>query len=536
MPKRKRVVLSMKDKYEINKRLEEGESATKLSIEYKVGKSTITDIKKQKTSISNFISQLDSSDGSSSRKTMKLASNTNLDDAVFKWFTQKRCQGEPISGPILCEKAVQFNEKLGGTSNFQASTGWLKRFKSRHGIRELQIEGEKLSADSSAAESFRMKLRDILNQENYALENVYNADETGLNWKALPRKTLASRRELAAPGPKISKDRITALACANATGSHRLPMLVIGKSKKPRCFKHVNMSAMPIVYTSQKSAWMDSTIFVEWFVETFIPSVKAHQLKNGKREKTLLLLDNAPTHPSCDILNEKDEFVKVMFLPPNVTSLLQPMDQGVIETFKRYYRKELLRKLLLEKEEDGEKSLIRNHKKIDLKDASYMIGAAWDSVKEQNLKKAWNKVLDIEGDPQIGCVNEKHEDVSEMIDMLKNLDCHECDEEQVQEWMDIDDEDPGYQIMQDSEILDLMTNKDDATTSTTSTASSDNEDENIVSASEAFTCLDIALRWFETQAESDQYQISVLKKVRDLASRKRVGLLRQTKIQDFFKR
>ena len=155
--------------------------------------------------------------------------------------------------------------------------------------------------------------------------------------KLCPEKHL--RRKLAAPGPKISKDRITALACANATGSHRLPMLVIGKSKKPRCFKHVNMSAMPIVYTSQKSAWMDSTIFVEWFIETFIPSVKAHQLKNGKREKTLLLLDNAPTHPSCDILNEKDEFIKVMFLPPNVTSLLQPMDQGVIETFKRYYRK-----------------------------------------------------------------------------------------------------------------------------------------------------------------------------------------------------
>ncbi|XP_057667237.1 tigger transposable element-derived protein 1-like [Diorhabda carinulata] len=102
------------------------------------------------------------------------------------------------------------------------------------------------------------------------------------------------------------------------------------------------MSAMPIIYTSQKSAWMDSTIFVEWFTETFISSVKAHQSKNGKRKKTLLPLDNDPTHSSCDILNEKDEFIKVMFLPPNVTSLLQPMDQGVIETFKRYYRKELL--------------------------------------------------------------------------------------------------------------------------------------------------------------------------------------------------
>ena len=62
---------------------------------------------------------------------MKLASNTELDDSVYKWFTRKRAQGGPISGPILCEKAVQFNEKLGGTSNFQASTGWLKRFKSQ---------------------------------------------------------------------------------------------------------------------------------------------------------------------------------------------------------------------------------------------------------------------------------------------------------------------------------------------------------------------------------------------------------------------
>jgi len=56
----------------------------------------------------------------------------------------------------------------------------------------------------------------------------------------LPQKTLVSCCVLAAPEPKISKDRITALACANATGSYLLSMLVIGKSKKPR-FKHINV-------------------------------------------------------------------------------------------------------------------------------------------------------------------------------------------------------------------------------------------------------------------------------------------------------
>ncbi|XP_049806765.1 uncharacterized protein LOC126249153 [Schistocerca nitens] len=36
---------------------------------------------------------LDSTDGSKSHKTMKLATNTDLDDAVYKWFTQKRSEG-----------------------------------------------------------------------------------------------------------------------------------------------------------------------------------------------------------------------------------------------------------------------------------------------------------------------------------------------------------------------------------------------------------------------------------------------------------
>lgn len=52
---------------------------------------------------------------------------------------QVRSQGQPISGPLICEKALDMNKKLGGDADFKASTGWLMRFKSRHGIRELDI-------------------------------------------------------------------------------------------------------------------------------------------------------------------------------------------------------------------------------------------------------------------------------------------------------------------------------------------------------------------------------------------------------------
>lgn len=43
------------------------------------------------------------------------------------------------------------------------------------------------------------------------------------------------------------------------------------------------------------------------------------------------------SHPSDDIFKTKDDNIFVTYLPPNVTSLIQPMNQGVLESFKRNY-------------------------------------------------------------------------------------------------------------------------------------------------------------------------------------------------------
>ena len=66
---------------------------------------------------------------------------------------------------------------------------------------------------------------------------MYNADESGLNFKALPKKRLASKKEESALGFKMSKECVSVLACSNAAGRHKLPLMVIGKSPKPRAFK-----------------------------------------------------------------------------------------------------------------------------------------------------------------------------------------------------------------------------------------------------------------------------------------------------------
>lgn len=49
---------------------------------------------------------------------------------------------------------------------------------------------------------------------------------------------------------KLAKDRLTVATCTNANGAHKLPLFVIGKSKKSRAFKNINSSRL--IYTGTK--------------------------------------------------------------------------------------------------------------------------------------------------------------------------------------------------------------------------------------------------------------------------------------------
>lgn len=534
MSKRKRVVLSLKDKINIIDSLKKGETGRKLADKYGVGTSTISDIKKNTDSILSYTCKLDSDDGSKHRKMMKKPKHELLEDALYCWFLQKRSTGQPISGPLLCEKAIELNNKVGGDESFVASHGWLHRFKSRHGIRELEIQGEKMSANVDAANSFKDDFKKKLNENNYDLDFVYNADETGLNWKSLPSKSLASRRENSAPGYKTSKERVTILVCANATGTHKIPLLLIGKSKNPRCFKNIRV---PLIYKNQKSAWMNSEIFTDWYDNTFIPEVKRRQNEIGKQGNVLLLLDNAPTHPSAELLERENGKFKVKFLPPNVTSLLQPMDQSVIETLKRLYRKQLLRRLL-SIDEDNVEVVLSFFKKMNLKECCYMVVDAWDLIERKTLSRAWNKVLNQENENSISNTDDSiMEDINKL--MLNIQICQDCDGNDVKEWVTSDSNDQGFQIMSDDEIVEniLQTQISEQQESKEDEPEENLDVENDAEPShdEALHALETALKWFEKQTESDTVSLLQLKRIRDIAAMKRRSGLRQTTITKYFK-
>ena len=89
--KRKRVVLSIDDKIEVLKLVDKGTSYTIIMEKYGIGRATVSDIKKKRSSIMDFRRQTKEMGVGRTVKTMKLGEDPKLDQAVFLWFKQKSC-------------------------------------------------------------------------------------------------------------------------------------------------------------------------------------------------------------------------------------------------------------------------------------------------------------------------------------------------------------------------------------------------------------------------------------------------------------
>ena len=210
-----------------------------------------------------------------------------------------------ISDAILLEKGKEFASRL-QCDDFMASSGWLSRFKARHGISLKVLHGEAASVNSSSVSSSRSELQAIT--AGYAQEDIYNMDETGLFYRMPPSKTLAQGSR---QGTKQYKDRITVALCTNADGSDRMKPLVIGKSAQPRCFRDF-MASSYVYYYHNKKAWMTGYIFSEWLHHF------DDYIKRKKNRPVLLLLDNVSSHVTASDIPL--QCVKLHFLPPNTTS------------------------------------------------------------------------------------------------------------------------------------------------------------------------------------------------------------------------
>jgi hypothetical protein len=249
-----------------------------------------------------------------------------LEDMLYIWIDSMRRVRLLVPPSLAIAKAKSIASTLSiSDSNFKASWQWLSHFRTRRGLQKMLLHGEGAEVDKNDLEllSTLEELYSIIAQ--YDPENVYNMDETGLFFRLLPRYSiLMSNKDISSTrGKKKAKDRVSLIVCTNASGTHKIPCVMIRKPKELVCIKDRHW---PVPYFNQAKAWMDMETCWKWFNEVFVPKVKR---RTGR--PVLLLMDNAPGHFDAFERNN----IRVVFFPPNYTSWKQPCDMGIIATLKK---------------------------------------------------------------------------------------------------------------------------------------------------------------------------------------------------------
>jgi hypothetical protein len=365
---KKRKTVSLENKLEAIKLLDEGKSYREVASKLGLSLGTVQKANKRKKDLQKEEESL------RSMKMVRLYGVTEINTILWRWFCAARSNGYPISGPILQGKALSIAEAF--QAQFKASNGWLEKWKKRHNIKSYSICGESGNVDFRTAEEWKSNLVKLC--EGYTPADIFNMDETGYFYRALPNSTL-ERVSKSCKGGNLAKDRITVALTCSALGE-KLPPLVIGKSKNPRCFRNKDLSSLGITYNSSTKSWMTNTIFNKYLLNL-------NDYMCSRRRKIILFIDNAPVHIIDEDTNSRLSHVKVLFFPPNLTCLLQPLDAGIIRSVKAFSRKHQVLHLL-ESIDSGEHAA-NLAKKLQVIDAMKFIGTSWDNVKAETIQKCF---------------------------------------------------------------------------------------------------------------------------------------------------
>ena len=317
---------------------------------------------------------------------------SELNEALYRWYPLAVSKNIFPDGTQLSEKAREIANRL-SLGDFKASNGWLDRWKKKYNLRKMTVSGESGDVSGLTVDSWKERLPEMV--QGYSSEDVWNLDESGVFWKALPDKGFGQKVK-ECKGGKKDKQRFTVAFIVNGAGKSETKPIIIWKSENPRCFKGIKKSELPVDYPrcfkgikkselpvdyySQPKAWMSGDILHKVLLKI------DKQLKS-KGRSVILFMDNAGCHPPD--IKEKYNNIKIIFLPPNTTSVLQPLDHGIIKNFKVYYRKLLMTFILAKIDTCSSASEVL--KSVSVLHAIRWVAEAWKNVSEVTIKKCFRK-------------------------------------------------------------------------------------------------------------------------------------------------
>ncbi|XP_050730733.1 uncharacterized protein LOC127005682 [Eriocheir sinensis] len=355
-PKHSKKVRRLLEKVKLLDKCREGMSNGAVARLFNLTKSTVRYTKKHEARIRRSLAACTPP---SANQVVQARSSTvsQLENAVYVWINDQNMKRNSIDDNDICAKAKSLYEKMTvpgavglaapSTSaapspapathpEFRATKRWLLSFRRRFSVRNIKTSGQSASADHVAAAAFLRELESLIEEKGYRPEQVWNMDETVLYWKRMPARTLLSK------GRRVARDRCALLLCANAAGHLTKPGLVY-TSANPGPLRQKKKNLLPVHWMTHSQGCTTSTVVMDWARHCLLPEVQAYLWGQGLPRKFLLILDNALGHHQA--LEGMLEGVEVVFLPPNTSPLIQPLEQGIMAAFKACYTRRSMQRL-----------------------------------------------------------------------------------------------------------------------------------------------------------------------------------------------
>ena len=233
---------------------------------------------------------------------------------------------------------------------------------------------------------------------------------------------------------------------------------------------------------------MTNVLFNEWLAMLN----KKYKLLN---RKILLFVDNFSGH-SCN--QENFDYVRVQFFPPNLTSIIQPLDQGIINAFKMKYRKQII----IDKLECLNTST--QMKNIEIIDGINFTVQAWSEISSSTIRNCFKKA-GFKMEKFLGsCSSTAKEDLNEkkhMEDMWNKIRKTETGYDfSYFEYVEVDKELNSFETYSTEDIVESILHPTDNTTSDDFDAENDvaNDDRTVVDSGTAKECLKKLLEYFQS--------------------------------------
>ncbi|XP_067215686.1 jerky protein homolog-like [Linepithema humile] len=188
------------------------------------------------------------------------------------------------------------------------------------------------------------------------------------------------------------------------------------------------------------------------------------------------------------------------------------MDQGVLETLKRHYRRFLLQTLL--ENSSNNKTFKECLLAINMKNVIYWSAQAWDAIQRSTIQKSWAKILNSDS---------QSDEVLDNIDLYSMMEqipgCANVEKNDTDEWANGDD---CEHELTDDEICQLVNSEEEIADET---GDNEMEESQYVNHEEGLNALELTLKYVEEQSEATASDLLLIKRWRDIAAKKRMSKL-----------